>query len=167
MENKNLKIIIDGKLNAEVVDVFENLEKASEDSLNKLNEFRKLILSEMKENDILTLDASNDKIKLKITRVIPNDIETFDDELFLENEDTQFLDKFVTITSTKLPFDTEKFSKDYPELYEKYCKTIDTFSVNTDNLKKMFPDVYNTYTQVIKSTKSETLRIGKSKVKGA
>lgn len=130
------------------------------DSLNaSKTELRNLILDAMIENNIEKCGTDSG---LTFTQVIPAKIGLFDSNSFMLNENESIVRCFTQFDETKT-FDEERFARENPELYDKYCSTDVQANVDTDKLAKTLPDIFKKYYSEKDSDKPVTLRVGKKR----
>ena len=130
------------------------------DALNaSKTELRNLILDAMIENNIEKCGTDSG---LTFTQVIPAKVGLFDSNSFMLNEAESIVRCFTQFDETKT-FDEERFARENPELYDKYCSTDVQANVDTDKLAKTLPDVFKKYYSEKDSDKPVTLRVGKKR----
>ena len=122
-------------------------------------ELRARILDAMIENNIEKCGTDSG---LTFTQVIPAKVGLFDSNSFMLNEAESIVRCFTQFNETKT-FDEERFAKENPELYNKYCNSDIHAEVDADKLAKTLPDVFKKYYSEKDSDKPVTLRVGKKR----
>ena len=143
----------------EAANMLSEIDAKIDELTKQKNELRKQILDAMIENHI---DKCSTENGITFTQIIPANISHFDTDAFIMNEPEDVVSCFTSFDEIKT-FDEEKFEKENPELYEKYCnKEVET-NVDTDKLEKALPIVFKKYYSEEESDKPVTLRVGKKR----
>lgn len=144
---------------AEKVDIFLDQVVAYKAALEeKEKEFRKVALTAMMENGILSVKTD----KYVISQVIPKDTVTFDTDKFLKEADCFVVDEYTSYKKTK-QFNLDALLAAHPELVEEFTEEVMVPEVDVKKLAKKEPDIYNAYATITKSEKPVTIRIAAAK----
>lgn len=145
-------------LNEKVEKILNDLEFAKTQLAESEQTFRKELLNAMIENNIYSSKIGN----FTITQVIPHDIITFNKDDFLLNEKEEIIQAVTTVID-KEEFNLDKFKKENPELYNKYCEHQYETEIDLKKLEKFLPNIHDKYSQRVINDKAITLRITKKK----
>lgn len=143
---------------AEVENLLDEYEESKTNFEKAEKKFREELLNAMINNNIISAKIG----KYTLSQIIPKPTVSFDEDKFIEENDLDVISIFTTINES-FEFDIQKFIKDNPEMYAKYCVKTETTSIDTDKMEKLRPDLYEKYKKEISSDKKISLRINKSK----
>lgn len=120
--------------------LFSEYETKANEANDELNTFRTAITNVMNKHKIVTQSFSTKKFTL----VYKKPICKFDTDAFVMNESVDIVNAVSSIEEQRT-FDIDKFMKEQPEMYEKYCNVTQTVKVDETKLSTLLPDIYKKY----------------------
>lgn len=152
VKDENEKITV----NEEIVNRLQEIENQKLKLDEEESNIRKAILEGMIENNIEKCTTKN----FTFTQVLPKNIEIFDKDAFLMNENDELISYFTSFSEI-VTFDEDKFKFENPSMYEKYSTVKIDAEVDVKKLQKTLRPVYDKYCHIQESNKPITLRIVK------
>lgn len=152
VKDENERLIV----NEDIVNRLQEIESQKSKLADEETNIRNAILEGMIENNIEKCTTKN----FTFTQVIPKNIEIFDKDAFLMNENDDVISCFTGFSEI-VTFDEAKFKTEHPEMYEKYSTVKVEAEVDVKKLQKTLKPIYDKYCHIQESNKRISLRIVK------
>lgn len=138
-----------------ILDEYYDIKETIEEAEKKL---RECILNSMLQNNIVKSKIGKYTVSLTNCK----DIEVFNENDFLKNENEDIVKNFVNEEKTE-NFNLELFKKEHFDLYNQYTTITVNRIVDSKKLNKYLPNVYQKYISIKESDKKVSLRISGGK----